>query len=750
MRATAFRPRLLVSVQIMTSSNPPESRLQPTASPPPSRKQHDPGGAPINRIVFFGAAIGVVVFALWAMLFRDNAKLVIGTCVEWVGQNFGWYYSAVIVLVLAFVIAVAISKMGRIRLGPDHSRPTFNLFTWTAMLFAAGIGIDLMFFSVSEPITQYLAPPTGDGETVEAARQALTWTLFHYGILGWGLYALMGMALGYFAYRHNLPLSIRSALFPILGKRIHGWLGDLVDIAAVLGTIFGIATSLGIGVAQLNYGLEFMFGIPQSTGTKIGLIALSVVMATISVLTGVEKGIRRLSELNVLLSIALMIFVLIAGRTSYLFDGIVLNVGDTLSRFPSMALDTFAYDRPDAWLNAWTLFFWAWWIAWAPFVGLFLARISRGRTLRQFIVGVLAVPFAFILLWISIFGNSALDLVRQGNTAFGEMAMNHPEQGFYGLLDQLPWVPVTAAVATFTGLLFYVTSADSGALVMSNFTSKLKDPEADGAKWVRVFWAIATGLLTLSMLLVDGVPTLQNATVIMGLPFSVVLLFIMLGLYKALRVESALAGSFRAGLQGVLASRAHMGSADSRRGWRHRLSRAVSYPGRRSAQRFITDVARPALEAVRTEFTDQGIDATLDIESVEGADIDTLNLIVQHGDERAFKYQIYPVQMNVPTFATASVKSETFYRMEVFSIEGSHGYDLLGCTVEQVIADVLDQYEVHMAFLLENSGGVGASKIAEDVEETTVWDSVFHPITEGPEDGTPPDPQEPRNPKEQS
>lgn len=750
MRAHSAAALLLVTVLIMTSSNPPESTLQPPASPPFTGKRRDPGGAPINKIVFFGAAIGVVVFALWAMIFPDNADLVIGTAVEWVGATFGWYYSAVIVLVLVFVIAVAISKMGKIRLGPDHSRPTFNLFTWTAMLFAAGIGIDLMFFSVSEPITQYLAPPTGDGETVEAARQALVWTLFHYGILGWGLYALMGMALGYFAYRHNLPLSIRSALFPILGKRIHGWLGDAVDIAAVLGTIFGIATSLGIGVAQLNYGLEFMFGLDQSTGMQIILIALAVAMATISVLTGVEKGIRRLSELNVLLSIALMLFVLIAGRTSYLFDGIVINIGDTLSRFPAMALDTFAYDRPDAWLNGWTLFFWAWWIAWAPFVGLFLARISRGRTLRQFILGVLAVPFAFILLWISIFGNSALDLVRKGNTAFGEVAMNEPEKGFYGLLEQFPMLPLTAAVATFTGLLFYVTSADSGALVMSNFTSKLKDPESDGAKWVRVFWAVATGLLTLSMLLVDGVTTLQNATVIMGLPFSVVLLFIMLGLYKALRVESALAGSFRAGLQGVLASRAHTGTAESRRGWRQRLSRAVSYPGKRSAQRFISEVARPALEAVRTEFTEQGIDATLDIESVDGAGIDTLNLIVQHGDERAFKYQIYPVQMKVPTFATASAKSEKFYRMEVFSIEGSHGYDLLGCTVEQVIADVLDQYEVHMAFLLENSGGVGASKIAEEVEETTDWETDFAPVTDGPDDGISPETEESRNPKEQA
>ncbi len=719
----------LVSVQDMTSSNPPESALKPPAE---TRGADTPEGRnPINKVVFFGAAAAVLAIALWAIIDQPGADRVIGAGVEFVGKSFGWWYSLIVVAVLAFVIAVAISKVGKTRMGPDHSRPTFNLFTWTAMLFAAGIGIDLMFFSVSEPVSQFLSPPRGDGGTAEAARQAMVWTLFHYGILGWGLYALMGMALAYFAYRHNLPLSIRSALFPILGKRIHGWMGNVVDIAAVMGTIFGIATSLGIGVAQLNFGLKFMFGIPESTGTQVVLIAVAVIMATISVLTGVEKGIRRLSELNVLLAIALMLFVLLGGKTRFLLDGIITNVGDTLSRFPSMALDTFAYDRPDAWLNGWTLFFWAWWIAWAPFVGLFLARISRGRTLREFVVGVLVVPFAFILLWISIFGNSALELIIGGNKAFGDVAMNTPEQGFYALLEQYPFVPFSAAIATFTGLLFYVTSADSGALVMANFTSNLKDPEQDAAKWVRVFWAVATGLLTLAMLLVGGVATLQNATVIMGLPFSVVLVFIMLGLYKALRVENALAGSFRAGLHGVLASRTHAAGADSRRGWRQRLSRAVSYPGKRSAQRFITEVARPALEEMREEFTAQGIEATLDTETVELVGIDSVNLVVNHGDERAFKYQIFPVQLDVPTYATASVKAEKYYRMEVFSLEGSHGYDLLGCSREQVIADVLDQYEVHMAFLHENNGGIGGSKIAEDTDEITDWEGDFEMVQEG-------------------
>ncbi|GHD05079.1 choline BCCT transporter BetT [Zhihengliuella salsuginis] len=692
-----------------------------------------PGRAKIkvNKPVLIGSAAGILAITLWAMIAPGSAETVIFGAVAWVGTTFGWYYTLLVVVVLAFVIFVAAGKVGKTRLGPDHSRPHFNLFTWTAMLFAAGIGVDLMFFSVAEPITQYIQPPTGDGETVEAARQAMVWTLFHYGILGWGLYALMGLALAYFAYRHNLPLSIRSALYPIIGKRIHGAAGDAVDIAAMLGTIFGIATSLGIGVAQLNYGLHFMFGLPQNLTMQIALIAVAVIMATASVVSGVDKGIRRLAELNVLLAIALMVFVFIAGKTAYLADGIVANVGDLISRFPGMALDTFAYDRPDDWLNAWTLFFWAWWIAWAPFVGLFLARISRGRTIRQFVTGVLVVPFAFIALWISIFGNSALDVVRSGNGAFADIAINQPEQAFYGLLEQYPGVIISAAIATFTGMLFYVTSADSGALVMSNFTSRLTDPEADGPPWLRIFWAVVTGLLTLAMLIVGGVSTLQAATVIMGLPFSIVLVFIMIGLYKALRVESALAASYRQGLPSVLSSRANA-AGDQRRGWRQRLTRALSYPSSRTTQRFMTEVVCPALEEVREELERQGVKATLNTQRLDAFGIDTVDLFIDFDGERDFKFQVYPVQHEIPSYARATSATDRYYRLEVFSLEGSYGYDLYGLSQEQVIADVLDHYEIHLEFLHQSTstGALPTSTVTEPHNVTTGWGGDYDTAAE--------------------
>lgn len=264
------------------------------------------------------------------------------------------------------------------------------------------------------------------------------WTLFHYGITGWGMYALMGVALGYFAHRKKLPLAVRSALYPLVGKRVRGPIGDAVDIATVLGTIFGVATSLGIGVVMLNVGLGVMFDVPQGIPAQIGLVVLAVATATVSATTGVDRGIRLLSQLNVLLAILLALWILVTGETAFLLRAITMNVGDFVSMFPGMTLDTMAYDHPTEWMSLWTLFFWAWWIAWASLVGMFLARISKGRTIGQFMLGTLSIPFSYIVMWVSIFGNSAVKQIADGDAAFGDLAMNQPEQGFYALLQQYP------------------------------------------------------------------------------------------------------------------------------------------------------------------------------------------------------------------------------------------------------------------------------------------------------------------------
>ncbi|MBF6180696.1 choline BCCT transporter BetT [Nocardia otitidiscaviarum] len=693
------------------------------------------GRGSVNRPVFFTAAGIVLAFAIWALASPSSAETVVGEVKTFISTWFGWWYIILATVIVGLVVFIGASKYGRYRLGPEESRPEYSLFTWTAMLFAAGIGIDLMFFSVAEPVYNYLHPPTGPAGTNEAAREAATWTIFHYGITGWAMYALMGGALAYFAFRHNLPLTIRAALYPIFGKRVEGRWGDAIDVAAVLGTIFGIATSLGIGIVQLNYGLHEMFGVAQGKAAQIGLIALSVVIATISATSGVDKGIRRLSEFNVILSIVLLVYILVAGRTDFLLNGLTQNVGDYLSTFLDRTLDTFAWDRnpetvnePTAWIDAWTLFFWAWWVAWAPFVGLFLARISRGRTLRQFIFGVLVVPFSFILLWISIFGNSALELARDDED-FALTTANRAEAGFYSLLEQYPGAPLLLGIATITGLLFYVTSADSGSLVMGNFTSKLPDPMADCARSTRIFWSLAIGLLTLSMLFAGAggsITTLQNATIIMGLPFSFVLALIGVALLRTVRNESLKLDSYRTTLPKAIAA----GRGPSEHGsWRRRLLATIQYPGPGATRKFVANTVVPAMREVAAEFDRAGIAATV-TESGQHEGILSPRLVVDQANEPGFEYCVCPVSAPTPSYAVLSQRSDDrYFRCEVYLAEGSQGYSLNGYTREQVIGDILDQYERHLGYLHLRRSATDTHEPTPSDTDVTVSDPEGTPTT---------------------
>ncbi|MFD3507908.1 choline BCCT transporter BetT [Nocardia sp. NPDC058666] len=659
----------------------------------------------VNKPVFLTAAGIVLAFAIWALISPSSAETVVSEVKTFISTWFGWWYFVLATAILGLVVFLGASKYGRYRLGPEESRPEYSLFSWTSMLFAAGIGIDLMFFSVAEPVYNYLHPPSGPPETDQTARDAVTWTIFHYGITGWAMYALMGGALAYFAFRHNLPLTIRAALYPIFGKRVHGRWGDAIDVAAVLGTIFGIATSLGIGIVQLNYGLHELFGVSQGKAAQIGLIVLSVIITTISATTGVDKGIRRLSELNVIMAIALLIYILVAGRTDFLLNGFTQNAGDYISTFLDRTLNTFAWERnpetanqPSAWLDSWTLFFWAWWVAWAPFVGLFLARISRGRTLRQFIFGVLVVPFSFTVLWISIFGNSALEVARK-DKAFAEQTAARAELGFYSLLEQYPGATFLLAIATITGLLFYVTSADSGSLVMGNFTSKLPDPMADCARGTRIFWAVAIGVLTLSMLFAGSggsITTLQNATIIMGLPFSFVLALIGVALLRSLHNESYKTDSYRAALPHAIAAGRGPSEQTS---WRRRLLGTIHYPGAAATRKFILNTVIPAMREVSIEFAKMGVTATVD-ESDVNEGLPAPRLIVDQANEPRFEYGVYPVSAPAPNYAVLAQRSDDrYFRCEVYLAEGSQGYSLNGYTKEQTIGDILDQYERHLGYL---------------------------------------------------
>lgn len=697
---------------------------KPATASPPGKKTYPK----VNWPVFITTAVIIVGFTIWAWLFPSQAETVIFGSMDWIGTNLGWYYVLTVTIVVVFVLVVALTKVGNVKIGPDHSKPRYNMFTWASMLFAAGIGVDLMFFGISGPATNLLTPPDVESMSDEAARMAPLWTMFHYGIPGWALYALMGMGIGLFAYRYHLPLSIRSALAPIFGKRVKGIPGHAVDVAAVLGTIFGIAVSLGIGVVFLNFGLSYMFGIPNNISIQIALMAIAVGITVISTVTGVDKGIRRLSELNVVLCIILMLFVLFSGNTPQLLNQLVQNIGDFVSRFGGMMMNTFGYTAGSEaypsgdWMKDWTLFFWAWWIAWAAFVGLFLARISRGRTLRQFILGVLIIPFIFILLWISVFGNAAIDFFRAGDSEFLELAISLPESGFFNLLANYPGATFTIGLAVVTGLLFYVTSADSGSLVMANLTSKpaTEGENSDGAPWLRIFWAVVTGALTLAMLFIDGVYTLQAATVVIGLPFSIVVYLMMFSLYRVLSAESRNMDAGRAAFPGMLSSRT--GDHVANKNWRQRLRRRMNWATAEQAGKYIDEVATPAVEEVAAELRKLGADVTCQRGEHPEYPIPYIDLLVRFPHQDEFKYQAYPVAYNVPNYATnLSAVEEIFFKVEIFSATGSQGKDIYGYTKEQVIADVLDAYDAHMAYMAAIGNG-GAPTAIPGVEIPEEWD----------------------------
>lgn len=634
------------------------------------------------------SGLATTVIALWALLAPSQAESVLGEVVTWIGNWFGWFYIALASVILLFVVFVAI-RYGRVRLGDEDDRPEFSTWAWASMLFAAGIGTDLMFFAVGEPAAQYLAPPQGQGETTQAANESTIWALFHYGITGWGMYALMGVALGYYAHRKKLPLAVRSTLYPLVGKRIRGPIGDAVDIATMLGTIFGVATSLGIGVVMINVGLDVMFGIAQGVPAQVGLVVLAVIIATISATTGVDRGIRVLSQLNVLLAIALAMWVLVFGDTAFLLRAITMNVGDFVSMFPGMTLDTMAYDHPAEWMNLWTLFFWAWWIAWASFVGMFLARISKGRTIGQFILGTLTVPFIYIVMWITIFGNAAVKQIVDGDADFGELAMNQPEVGFYALLDQYPGAWALVALATFVGLLFYVTSADSGALVMANLSSELPNSESDGRPWLRVLWAGATGVLTVAMLIVGGITALQYATIVMGLPFAFVMILVMIGLFKALESERSQASAARLSLTTHLARGETQTHAVS---WRQRMAHTFSSVSTRQANQRLSTVVVPVLRDVAEAMRSEGRAAEVEVTDGDPSTPASARLVVHH-DTEPFVWSVQARRVPAPAYGARMIDSEDrTTRLEVALPTGG-SYDVFTCSSEEIAHDVLDHFE---------------------------------------------------------
>ena len=454
----------------------------------------------VNPPVFYISAGLILLFAVFGAVFAEPAAVLFTRLQATIVSDFGWFYVAAVAGSLIFVIYLMFSRHGDVKLGPDESEPDYSYLSWFAMLFSAGMGIGLVFFGVAEPIQHYAAPPSGEGGTVEAARQAMVLTFLHWGLHAWAIYIVVGLALAYFSFRRGLPLALRSPLYPLIGRRIYGPIGHSVDIFAVIGTMFGVATSLGLGVLQVNAGLDYLFGVSVSVTTQLLLIAVITTIATLSVFLGLDKGVKRLSELNIILAVVLLGFVMFAGPTIFLLDAYLQNIGAYLDSLVQRTFRLYAYE-PNPWLGDWTLFYWGWWIAWSPFVGMFIARISRGRTIREFIGGVLLVPVLFSFLWMTVFGNTAIALDMGGIAPIAETALTNLPVALFETLAALPFGAVTSFVATLLVITFFVTSADSGALVMDTITSGAAE---NPPVWQRIFWAVCAGTIA-GVLLLAGV-----------------------------------------------------------------------------------------------------------------------------------------------------------------------------------------------------------------------------------------------------
>jgi choline/glycine/proline betaine transport protein len=487
----------------------------------------------IHAPVFWPAAIITVLFIAVTLIIGEPMEEVFSTLQTGISDYAGWFFILCVNAFLFFVIYLAFSKTGSIRFGGKRAEPEFSTLAWFSMLFSAGMGIGILFWSVAEPMYHFQSPPFGEGETVEAARVAMNMTFLHWGLHAWGIYALVGAALAFFAFNKKLPLTIRSVFYPLLGERIHGPVGNTIDVIAVVATLFGLATSLGFGVQQVNAGLNYLFGIEISVITQVILIVAITLAATTSVVLGIDKGVRVLSELNIRIAGVFLLFMIILGPTLYIFDGFVQNTGNYLQSILRLGFWTENYQQTE-WQNSWTVFYWAWWISWSPFVGMFIARISRGRTVKEFVLGVLIIPSLLTFLWLSAFGGSGIYLELQGVAEIGESVQENVATALFVLLEQFPWSFVSSLVGVVLVIFFFVTSSDSGSLVVDSITSGGK---LDAPVGQRIFWANAEGAVAAVLLLCGGLNALQTAAITTGLPFAFVLLIMCYSLYKGLNEE---------------------------------------------------------------------------------------------------------------------------------------------------------------------------------------------------------------------
>ena len=624
----------------------------------------------MNPRVFWGASLIIGILLVAALIAPGASDYAFSHAQAWVIDTFGWFYVASVAGFVLVVLVLAMGPTGRLKLGPDDAEPDFPYLSWLAMLFAAGMGIGLMYFAVAEPVQHYAAPPDAAPGTFAAAREGMVITFIHWGVHAWAIYAVVGLSLAYFAHRKGLPLTLRSGLHPLLGRRINGPIGDAVDIFAICGTLFGIATSLGLGVAQINSGLNYLTGLPSSPWVQVGLIALVMGAATVSVLTGLDRGVRRLSELNLVIAVGLMLFVLIAGPTGFLLKALVQNFGLYLDHFFERTFNLYAYE-PRGWMASWTLFYWAWWIAWSPFVGMFIARISRGRTVREFAAGVLLVPTGFTFLWMTVFGNTAIAIdMGTAAGAITQAVQTDLSTALFRFFEYLPGTAITSTLAVLLVAVFFVTSADSGSLVIDTIASGGAD---ETPRWQRVYWCSLEGLAAALLLLAGGLGALQAATLVAALPFAVIMILLCVGLSRQMFADAA-------GRE-IETETPPLGE---------QVKRILSPARRKDIDRQIERHGLPAMEAVAAALTAEGVETAEVVLSDTGAD-----LVVHHPGWTDFRWSLMATSRALPAFSALNApegRRASEWRLTGRGQDGRR-HDLTGFTRTQIEAAILEQLE---------------------------------------------------------
>ncbi|UPK41298.1 glycine betaine uptake BCCT transporter [Paenibacillus pabuli] len=486
-------------------------------------------------MVFTITIMIVALFAIWGAVAPDQLADVANVAYNFSIHNFGWFYLLATLFFLIFAFYLAFSRFGSIRLGNEDDEPEYSTVSWLSMLFSAGMGIGLVFWGVAEPLSHYLSAPEGaEAGTTQAARLSMRYSFFHWGLHPWAIYTVIGLALAYFQFRKGYKGLISSTFIPLIGERLAaGWLGKLIDILAVISTVFGVATSLGLGALQIGGGLNHLFGIPNSTMTQVVIITVVTVLFLISATSGLDKGIKILSNTNLVIAVLLMLFVLVTGPTTFIFDTFTTTLGSYMQNIINMSLRLTPFSR-ETWIGAWTLFYWAWWIAWAPFVGTFIARVSKGRTIKEFVIYVMVIPSLFGFIWFSIFGGTGLHLELFNASHLAEAVKEDATTALFLMLEQLPLGTIVAFIATLLIMIFFITSADSATFVLGMLTS---DGKLDPSTRVKLTWGILQSAIAVVLLISGGLNGLQTASIVAALPFAVVLIGMCVSLLKALQSE---------------------------------------------------------------------------------------------------------------------------------------------------------------------------------------------------------------------